>query len=74
MNHKSKSFFFHYNKPASRSAGKPQITVHTGGKCIIVDNVECNVSTKGRVRKTQPMFVVCGKGNVVIKDNVAVIE
>jgi hypothetical protein len=72
---KVKSFYFHYNKPASLKAGKPQITVHTGKACLLVDNVVCNVPTAGRIRKTQPRFVVAGKArSVVIEGGVALIS
>lgn len=53
-------FFFHYNKPASRAKGKPQISVHFQNSCHIVDNVKVNVKTFGRVRKTAPYFVMVG--------------
>lgn len=66
------AFFFHYNKPASQRVGKQQISVHHKGCCYIVDNVECNVPTKGRLRKTQPRFVMAGKCNhLVIKNGIA---
>lgn len=68
-------FFFHYNKPASRSAGKPQITIHYKNQCLIVDNIICNVKTFGRIKKRQPHFVVAGNANKIdIKDNVANIS
>lgn len=56
-----RAFFFHYNKPLSRMRGKPQITVHIGGACHVVDNVDCRVPTIGRLRKRQPFFVMSGK-------------
>ena len=54
-------FWFHYNKPASAKAGKPQITVHYKGACHIVDNLDCKVPTAGHLRNSQPRFVI--KGN-----------
>lgn len=57
---KKKRFWFHYNKPASRKRGKPQITVHWGGKCLIVDNLKCEVPTEGHIKNQQPLFVVRG--------------
>lgn len=71
-----KSFFFHFNKPASQKAGKPQITLHASGKCLVVDNVVCNVPVAGRLRKEQPRFVMAGKAaNIVIdQDNVATLS
>lgn len=70
----SRSFFFHFNKPASRAAGKPKITVHHAGVCHIVDNVVCSVPTKGRVRKTQPVFVMTGRGKLRIEKGTAYPE
>ncbi len=71
---KPRSFFFHFNKPASRAAGKPQISVHTAGKCHIVDNVICDVPTVGRIKKTAPTFVMTGKGFTHIGNGVAVLS
>lgn len=68
-------FFFHYNKPASKKAGKPQISVHYGGGCYIVDNVDVRVKTKGRVRKRQPYFVMVGDAeHLTYHDGTLVIE
>lgn len=70
-----KSFYFHYNKPASAKAGKPQITVHYNKQCIIADNIVCNVPTFGRLRNTQPRFVVAGKcSSLVIQDGVVTVS
>ena len=71
-----KAFYFHYNKPASQKAGKPQITVHAGGACLIVDNVVCNVPVAGRLRKDQPRFVMAGKAASIVidADNVATLS
>lgn len=66
-------FFFHYNKPASKAAGMPQISIHYRGKCHLVDNVVVNVDTRGKIRKSQPRFVICGKGLLEIQDGVGVI-
>lgn len=60
-----KSFWFHYNKPASKSRGKPTITVHWDGVCYLVDNLFVHVPTQGRIRKTQPYFVMAGKAEDV---------
>jgi hypothetical protein len=69
-----RTFFFHYNKPASLKTGKQQITVHYKGCCHIVDNIECEVPTKGRLRKTQPRFVIAGKcSNFIIQNNIGII-
>lgn len=67
-------FFFHFNKPASQRAGRPQVSVHIDGACHIVDNVICNVKTVGRVRKRQPLFVMVGRvSRYSIKDGVMVL-
>lgn len=70
-----KSFWFHYNKPASRKAGKPQITVHYNSTCHIVNNVVCNVKTVGRLRNTQPHWVIAGKTKELkIENGIATIN
>lgn len=56
-----KIFYFHYNKPASKKAGKPQISIHYKKTCYIVDNVDCRVPTIGKINKRQPFFVMKGK-------------
>lgn len=56
-----RSFFFHYNKPASQKAKKPQISIHYNKTCFIVDNLICDVPTYGKIRNSQPRFIVCGK-------------
>ena len=72
---KKKAFWFHYNKPASRSLGKPQITIHFNGACIIVDNVDCKVPVMGRVRKSQPFWVMAGRSaDIQIINNIAHIN
>lgn len=72
MSKDARAFFFHFNKPASRSAKKPKISVHTKGKCHIVDNVECEVPVKGRINKRrQPHFVMAGRGVIKICGNEA---
>lgn len=70
-----RAFWFHYNKPASRSVGKPQITVHYKGECLVVDNLICNVPTAGRLRNSQPYWVIAGKAkDVTIKNGIATIS
>lgn len=69
-----RSFWFHYNKPESRKVGKPQITVHFNNACHIVDNISCEVPLTGRIRKTQPHWVMAGKSSsITIKDGIATI-
>lgn len=68
-------FFFHYNKPLSKKANKPQISIHYKKQCIIVDNLVCNVKTYGTLQKTQPHFVVKGKcQSITINDRIAYID
>jgi len=69
------SFWFHYNKPASSKAGKPQITIHYKKSCIVIDNIICKVPIMGRIRKQQPRWVVAGKANdIKFENNVAIIS
>lgn len=42
-------------------AGRHQVSVHWNKTCYIVDNVEVLVPTHGRLKKTQPRFVMAGK-------------
>lgn len=66
-----KTFWFHYNKPASKKEGKPKITVHYAGKCHLVDNIVCDVPTFGHLRNEQPHFVIKGKCQIFdIKDGI----
>jgi hypothetical protein len=72
---KLRRFFFHYNKPLSRQKGRPQISLHIGGRCWIVDNVTCRVPTAGRVNKRQPYFVMAGSCRAVkIRRRVAIVS
>lgn len=57
------TFWYHYNKPASRKAGRNKLTVHYGGLCHIVDGIDINVRTYSRDRKTQPRCVIAGIAN-----------
>lgn len=69
-----KSFFFHYNKPASKNSGYPIISLHFKHKCTLVTNIVCNVPTKGKIRNGQPHFVMWGRANQIeIKDGIGVI-
>lgn len=60
------AFFFHFNKPKSKAAGKPQITLHFLDTCYIVDNLGCEVMTYGRINKRQPFFVMTGKATKIV--------
>lgn len=63
-----RSFFFHYNKPASRAAGENRLTVHWKGQCLIVRSLSCHVGIETRARKTQPRCVMAGKAESVTVD------
>lgn len=70
-----RSFFFHFNKPATQKAKKIQVSVHYDKTCYIVDNVVCKVPTQGKLRKRQPRFVMSGKcKEFKIENGVAIIE
>lgn len=72
---KPKSFFFHFNKPATQRTGKPQVSVHYDKVCHIVDNVVCSVPTEGKINKRQPRFVMRGKCNkFIIKKGIGYIS
>jgi hypothetical protein len=68
-------FFYHYNKPSSKKAGKPQIIVHIKKTCHIVDNIVVKVPTEGRIRKQQPFFVIVGDASSYeIKNGIMYLE
>lgn len=71
-----RSFFFHYNKPASQSAGEPRLSVHFRGSCLIVKGVECKVPVTSRNRRTQPRCVMAGRASAitVTPEHVALIQ
>jgi len=69
-----RSFWYHYNKPASKLAGKPKLTIHQNKSCKLVDGVVCKVDTFSRNRKTQPHLVIAGKGSIMIINNIAYIS
>ncbi len=72
---RSKTFWYHYNKPASQAAGEPRVTVHHAGVCHIVKNVDIRVPTSGRLRKRQPRFVITGRcRSLQVRRGVAVIS
>lgn len=72
---KLKNFFFHYNKPESKKAGKPIISVHYNNTCFFVENIICEVTTRGKINKRQPFFVIAGKcSNFTVENNVARIQ
>lgn len=68
-------FIFHYNKPESLKAGKPKISLHFNKKYHLVDNIVVNVKSGGRIRKSQPHFVIAGKAeSIEIIDDIAYLN
>lgn len=60
-NNKKYVFFFHYNKPESKKAGRNKLTIHFRGKCHLVDKIVCNVGVFSYNNKKQPHCVLKGK-------------
>lgn len=52
--------FLHYNKPASRAAGRNVLTVHWQGKCHLVNHLLCAVKLESHDQKRQPHCVLRG--------------
>jgi hypothetical protein len=69
----ARSFWFHYNKPESRKQGCNILTIHCGGLCHLVSDIECQVPVYTRHRKSQPYCVMAGRGVVFVTDGKAVI-
>ena len=59
-------FFFHYNKPASRSAKSPKMTLHYKGVCHIVDHIACEATVNTHHNKLQPHVVLKGKATDIL--------
>ena len=68
------AFWFHYNKPASAKAGRPILTVHHKGACLLVDNIVCSVPVRTRTRSKQPRVVMAGRGSVRVVQGTAFID
>jgi hypothetical protein len=67
MKNQSYRFFFHYNKPASKQAGRVKWSVHFRSTCSVVDSINCTVPCKSKVNKRQPYAVMIGTAtNVTI--------
>jgi hypothetical protein len=68
-------FWYHYNKPASLKRGRSVLTVHWKNKCILVDNIKCEVPTESHERKSQPRCIIRGYAtDVVVIDDIAYIK
>ena len=61
-------FWYHYNKPASRSQGCNILTVHFKGACHLVKDIVCRVPTTTRSRKAQPHCVIAGDASEILID------
>jgi hypothetical protein len=68
------AFWFHYNRPASKQAGHPVMTLHHKGCCLQVRRIQCGVPVKSRERKSQPHVVMAGVGHVRIAGDTAIIS
>lgn len=53
-------FFIHFNKAASKKAGRVQWTVHFRDTCHIVDHLRVNCAVRSRTQKKQPYAVLTG--------------
>jgi hypothetical protein len=61
---KKKSFFYHYNKPASLAQKRNVLSVHYKGVCHLVHKIHIKgLNVESRDRKTQPRCVMAGKAN-----------
>ena len=69
-----KTFGFHYNKPASKKAGKTQLTLYYNKVCYIVDSLNINVPTASYNRTKQPHCIIRGKcDKISINNGMAII-
>lgn len=59
------SFWFHYNKIASRQQKRNILTFHWKGICYPVNKITCKVPIISRDRKQQPYCVMAGKAHKV---------
>lgn len=53
-------FYFHYNKPASKTAGYPKLSLHFRNKCHLADVIDCTVPCCSKNNKKQPHCVMEG--------------
>lgn len=71
---KPRAFFLHFNKPASRSAGRACWSVHQSGVCHIVHDFVLRATVRPHYRKTQPVCVLKGRGVVTVDGDTATIS
>jgi len=62
---KTYRFFYHYNKPASLSAGEPRLSVHFRNTCHIVKSITYYVPCESKINKRQPRCVMAGSASMV---------
>ena len=64
-------FFYHYNKPLSRSQGKPMISLHYKNQCHFIDGAKfkIKVDTESKVNKRQPNLVIQGWCEEIVECN-----
>ncbi len=66
---KTKTFFYHYNKPASRAAGRAVMSLHFRNACHLVNGISCYVSTYTQERAKQPRMVIKGHAHEITFDH-----
>jgi len=57
---RSYRFWYHYNKPLTKTVGRTVMTVHFRDECINAEHIICNVPTETHRRRSQPQLVVRG--------------
>lgn len=57
---KPRTFWFHYNKPASKAQGRNVLTVHWMGKCHLVNSLSCDGHIETVARRQQPRCILKG--------------
>jgi hypothetical protein len=63
-------FFYHFNKPATKSEGRVVWTIHWRDRCMQAYNLDIRRPTKTRGQtKRQPWGVVVGMASSVVIDN-----
>jgi hypothetical protein len=72
---KSKRFFYHYNKAASRATGCTTLTLHWENTCHMINWIVLHVGSESHAQKRQPNCVIRGWANDVqfTKTNAGVI-
>lgn len=64
---KPKRFFYHYNKPASKTQGKNVITIHWEGACNLVNKIKTiGIDVESHDQKRQPRCIMRGYATEVL--------